>query len=82
MWKSKDIGKAVMDMNFDPIEKDTFGKLMDFCVDLQSQEWVIPDSLDCWVDDLYDFTSQEGIAWVPSNKYAAQNYLMEWIRNT
>lgn len=27
LWDSKDVGTAVMDMNFDPIEKETFGRL-------------------------------------------------------
>lgn len=48
-WDSRDIGEAIIDRNFDPIEKETFQKLMDFCTDLQSKSFVVPDSVDCWV---------------------------------
>jgi len=35
MWDSRKFGTAVIDRNFNPIEKETFNKLMDFCTELQ-----------------------------------------------
>jgi IS1 family transposase len=82
MWISSEIGEPVIDRNFDPIEKETFTKLMEFCTDLQSKSFVVPDSVDCWIQDLYDYTQKNGIKWVPSNKYAAQNYFLEWLKKS
>lgn len=31
---------------------------------------------------MYEYTQQNGIKWVPSNKFAAQNYFIEWLKNT
>jgi len=82
MWSSRYLGEAVIDRNFNPIEKETFSKLMDFCTDLQAKPFVVPDSVDCWIQDLYEYTQQEGISWVPSNQYAAQNYFLQWLQTT
>lgn len=56
MWNSRYVGEAVIDRNFNPIEKETFSKLMDFCTDLQAKPFVVPDSVDCWIQDLYEYT--------------------------
>lgn len=49
MWDSYNLGAPIIDRDFDPIDKDTFKMLMDFCFQLQAQDFVYPGSTDCWI---------------------------------
>lgn len=82
MWDSYNLGSPIIDRDFDPIDKDTFSMLMDFCFQLQAKDFVYPGSTDCWIQDLNSYAQQQGISWVPPNKYAAQNYFLSWLKKT
>lgn len=82
LWNSRQVGEPVIDRNFDPLDQKTFSKLFDFCQNLRTQEFVAQGSVDCWVKDLSDWVIAQGIRWVPSNKYAAQNYFLQWLKQT
>ena len=60
-WDSEELGEPVMAMIFNGFEEpshQTHLKLM--CDDLRSAEYVIPDSINCWIDDFQVWFKQEG----------------------
>ena len=54
-WNQRTIGGPQFDPSFDIMEKDSQFYLLFFCNDLRNQDFVIKDSVKCWIEDFQKF---------------------------
>lgn len=50
MWKAADIGKAVFDPDFNLYQRESQKALLDLCVDLRKQDFVLNEEVRCWIE--------------------------------
>ena len=50
MWKSEEIGSAILDPDFDVSSVDAQQSLLDLCADLRNKEFVLNKEVECWIE--------------------------------
>ena len=77
-WNTSFIGKAEMDKDFNMRTTRVQNSLKGFCRELKKQSFVVPTTLDCWIDKFDDWLRQQENKKIPLEEDEFMTYLNKW----
>ena len=77
-WNTSFIGKAGMDKDFNLKKARVQNSLKGFCRDLKNKNFIVPLTLDCWIDKFDDWLRQQESKKIPLEEDEFLYYLNKW----
>ena len=78
-WNTTFYGKVVMDKKFNLKKERVQTALKDFCRKLEKQSFIVPTTMDCWINKFDTWLRNQENKKIPLEEDQFMGYLNKWI---
>lgn len=81
IWDPSQIGTAQLSNEFNPSAFEAQKAILDFCIDLRKQEFVLEGEVSCWLEDFDTYVQkQTSTQKLPINSVKFDELLLKWMK--